>query len=161
MELLALAPTIAFCECWNELLRLVNSSPEGLTEVFVDYYSRAQPSTPPGEERLMVWFEFLVTNTFLIWNVRWAIKSQNAQLEVATSSKCKMPPRFYSKICNFCAKERTVCISTLVCSFKNWATTNQLPNKLRRFASLCEQRMSLADLVKVEDRNEEVCCSFH
>ena len=48
-----------------------------------------------------------------------------------------------------------------VCSFKNWATTNQLPNKLRWFASLCEQRMSLADLVKVEDRNEEVCCSFH
>ena len=24
------------------------------------------------------------------------------------------------------------------CSFKNWATTNLLPNKLRRFASLCE-----------------------
>ena len=61
----------------------------------------------------MVWFEFLVTNTFLIWNVRWAIKSQNAQLKVATSWKCKMPPRFYSRICNFCVKERTVCISTL------------------------------------------------
>ena len=59
-----------------------------------------------------------------------------------------------------CEKENCV-YQHSVCFFKNWATTNQLPNKLRRFASLCEQRMLLADLVKVEDRNEEVCCSFH
>ena len=50
----------------------------------------AQPSMLPGREHLVVWFKFLVTNTFLIWNVRWTIKLQSAQLKVAMSSKCTM-----------------------------------------------------------------------
>ena len=57
-------------------------------------------------------------------------------------------------------RKRELYVSVL-CSFKNWATTNLLLNKLRRFASLCECRMLLVVLVKVEDRNEEVCCCFH
>ena len=65
----------------------------------------------PGGGHLVVWLEFLVTKTFLIWNVRWAIKSQNTQLKVAMSSKCKMATQFYSEVCNFCAKERTPCVS--------------------------------------------------
>ena len=32
---------------------------------------------PPGRERLV---EFLVTNTFLMWSVRWTMKSQSVQL---------------------------------------------------------------------------------
>ena len=34
---------------------------------------------PPSGEFLVAWFEFLVTNTFLIWNVRGAMKPQSAQ----------------------------------------------------------------------------------
>ena len=38
---------------------------------------------------------------------------QSAQLKVATSSKSKWLPQFYSKVCNFCTKGRTLCISAL------------------------------------------------
>ena len=34
-------------------------------------------------------------------------------------------------------RKKELYVSAL-CSFKNWATTNLLPNKLRRFASSCE-----------------------
>ena len=37
---------------------------------------------PSGEERLVAWFEFLVSNTFLIWNLRWRIESLKASLNV-------------------------------------------------------------------------------
>ena len=47
-----------------------------------------------------------------------------------------------------CKRENYV---SALCSFKNWATTTLLPNTLRQFASLCEGRMSLAVLLKVED----------
>ena len=44
----------------------------------------ARPSTRPGGERLVVWLEFLVINTFLI-NVRWAMKSQNTPFNESLS----------------------------------------------------------------------------
>ena len=34
--------------------------------------------------------------------------------------------------------------------FKDWAKTNLLTNNLRQFASVCERKMSLAVLVKVD-----------
>ena len=76
---------------------------------------------PPGGERLVVWLEFLVTDTFLIWNERWAIKSQSTQLKVATSSKCKMAALTYIQFANF-VRKREHCRSAL-CSFKDWVTT--------------------------------------
>ena len=66
---------------------------------------------------------------------------------------------FISRFAIF-VQERELYVSAL-CSFKNWATTNLHPNKLRQFASSCEWRMSLTVLVKVEDRNEKVRYSFH
>ena len=60
----------------------------------------------------------------------------------------KWPPQFYSEVCNFCAEEITVCISTL---FLDWATTNLLAKKLWQFASLREGRMSPAVLAKFGD----------
>ena len=47
---------------------------------------------------LVVWFEFLVTNTFLIWNVRWAIKLEDAQLKAVRHWSTKWPPW------NFCVE---------------------------------------------------------
>ena len=41
-ELLALAQKIAFCECWNKLIQLVNSSPGRLTVVFGDYFTGSE-----------------------------------------------------------------------------------------------------------------------
>ena len=54
----------------------------------------------------------------------------------------QMGTLFYSEVRKFCVKERTLCISALF--FKNWATTNLLPNKLWQFASSCDWRMFLA-----------------
>ena len=51
--------------------------------------------------------------------------------------------------------------ASALCSFKDWATTNQLMEKVSRFASLREERMLLAVLVKVDGWNQEVCLSFH
>ena len=49
------------------------------------------------------------TDTFLIWNVRWAIKSQSAQLTVVTSSKCKMAALiFIQSLQILCGKENSV-----------------------------------------------------
>ena len=56
---------------------------------------------------------------------------------------------FILRFAILCAEEKLY-VSTL-CSFKDWATTNLLTNKLRQFASLCEGRMSLAVLVKVDN----------
>ena len=62
---------------------------------------------PPGGERLVVWFQFLFTNTILIWNVRWAIKLN--QLKVPTSSKCKMvTPILFQGLQFLCERENTV-----------------------------------------------------
>ena len=120
---------------WHGWPLLVRS----LMRVHTTSLSHAQPSMPPGRERLLVGLEFLVTDTFLIWNVRWAIKSQSTQLKVATSSKCKMAALTFIQFANF-VRKREHCRSAL-CSFKDWATTNLLTNTLRRFASLCEGRM--------------------
>ena len=46
--------------------------------------------------------------------------------------------------------KRELCASALW-SFNDWATTNLLMNKVRQFVSLCEGRMSLAVLFKVDD----------
>ena len=109
------------------------------------HQSRAQPSMPPGRGRLVVWLEFIVTNTFLIQNVRWTIKSQSMQLKSLRHWSTEWLPRFYSEVGNFCKRE--LCASVLSSS-KDWATTNLLMNKLRRFLSLCEGRISPAVLAQ-------------
>ena len=97
------------------------------------------PSPSPPAENVR-WFDlsFLLLSPF--WNVRWAIKSQNTQLEVATSSKCKNGHLdFILKFVIFVRKKKTLCILCIsALFFKN----NLLPNKLRRFASSCEWKMS-------------------
>ena len=40
--------------------------------------------------------------------------------------------------------------ASALCSFKDWATINLPMKKVRRFASLCEGRVLLAVLVKVD-----------
>ena len=42
------------------------------------------------------------------------MKSQNAQVKVARPQSSKWLPQFYSKVCNFCAKERNLWYSALV-----------------------------------------------
>ena len=76
----------------------------------------------PSREHLVVWFH--VTNTFLVWNVRW---SQSAS---HMSSTCKIATLILFWGCQFLCG-RTLHISTLF--FKVWATTNLLTNKLKRF----------------------------
>ena len=69
---------------------------------------------------MVVWFEFLVTNTFIIWNVRWAMSIYMIK-SLLCHWRAKWLPWFYSKVCNFCA-EREICASAL-CSCKDWATS--------------------------------------
>ena len=62
------------------------------------------------------------------------------------SSKCKMTASILFQGLQFlCRRELYV---SVLSSFKIWTTTNLLPNKLRRFASSYEWRMSLAVLVQ-------------
>ena len=68
----------------------------------------ATRSLMPGCPRLVVWLEFLVTNIFLIWNVRWAIKLQSAQLKVVNHTEAKWPPRFFLGFQFLCRRENSV-----------------------------------------------------
>ena len=98
---------------------------------------------PPGGEHLVVDLNFLSVAPFS--SGMWAIKLQSAQLRVATlyvievqNGHLDFIPRFSVFVWK---KELYV---SVLCSFKKWATTNLLPNKLRRFVNSCEWRMSLA-----------------
>ena len=73
-----------------------------------------------------------MTNQIAEYTIKshYVIKVQNDHLNFII-------PRFSV----FCAEERAL----------YWATTNLLLNKLRPCVSLCEGRMSLAVLVKVDD----------
>ena len=75
----------------------------------------------------------------------WAIKLQSAQLKVATLYVIEVQNGHLDFIPRFSVFvwKRELYVSVL-CSFKKWATTNLLPNKLRRFVNSCEWRMSLA-----------------
>ena len=86
----------------------------------------------------------LVSNTFLVWNVRGATKSQNTQFYIAMSSKFK---DFILRFAIFVRKSE-LCASALCC-FKDWATKNLLISKFKRFASLHEKMMSPAILARV------------
>ena len=86
------------------------------------------------------------------------MSNQNAEhtIKSRTSSKCKTATLILFQDLQFLCRKKNYNVSTLY-----WITTNLLPKKLRQFASSCEWRMSLVLLVNVEDRNEEVCRSFH
>ena len=76
-----------------------------------------------------------------------------------TSSNCKMATLILFWGLQFsCERENA---ASVLCSFKNWMSTKLFTNKLRQFASLCEEKMSWAVLVKVDRWNQEVCHSFY
>ena len=68
----------------------------------------ATRSLMPGCPRLVVWLEFLVTNILLIWNVRWAIKLQSAQLKVVYHTEAKWLPWFFRGFQFLCRRENSV-----------------------------------------------------
>ena len=68
------------------------------------------------------------------------MKSQNAQLKVATSSKFKVATSVLFRGSQFlCERENSVHQRSVL--LKDWATTNLLTSKFRRFSSLREGRM--------------------
>ena len=104
---------------------------------------------PPVEN---VWW-----SDFLIWNVRWAIKSQSAQLAVVTSSTCKMAALIFVQslqILENSVDQRSV-------FFKDWATTNLLKNKLSGLRVCVREGCRWQLKLKFDDWNEEVYHSFH
>ena len=69
------------------------------------------------------------------------------------SSECKMASSILFQGLQPCADERTLSMHQCSVLF-NWAIINLFPNMVRWFASSCEGRISLAVLVKVEERNQ-------
>ena len=74
-------------------------------------------------------------------------------IKIHTSSECKIASSILFQGLQLCADERTLSMHQCSVLF-NWATTNLFPNMLRWFVSSCEGRISLAVLVKIEERNQ-------
>ena len=104
---------------------------------------------PPAENIWWSDLNFLSLTPFSLWDEQSNRRTHNYVIEVQNSHL-----DFILRFAIF-VRNRELCVSAL-CSFKNWATINLLLNKLRQFASSWERRMSLAVLVKVEDKNEEL-----
>ena len=85
----------------------------------------------------------IVTNPFLIWNVRWPMRLQCSQLKFAM---WKMAPSIL--ICGWQVLCRRKACASELCSFNNWATTNLyiLKNKLWWITSLWEGKIQPAVL---------------
>ena len=76
---------------------------------------------------------------------RYVIEVQNGSLDYI--------PKFAIFV-----RKRELCASAL-CSCKDWATTNLLKNKLRRFASLREGRM-LPDVLRLTTKIRKFAAPF-
>ena len=69
------------------------------------------PSRPRPPAENAWWFDlsFLSQTPFLVWNVRWAIKLQNAQLQVIHHWSAKWPPQFLFRDLHFlCERESSM-----------------------------------------------------
>ena len=92
-------------------VRVVRCSTHGCSTflLLTDLFSCQAVHAPPAENAWWFDLSFLSQTPFLIWNVRWAIKLQNAQLQVVHHWSAKWPPQFLFRDLHFlCERESSV-----------------------------------------------------